>query len=329
MDKALFNKYYDTYNKYWYQVWRFRQKNFLYYNLFSLPGQWKRNSALKKAIALVEKETDFPDIRVMGDQDMIVSLTSFPARIGNLHMVIKSVLLQDYLPGKICLWLTDDEFPQGRESLPEELLALTKYGLEIEFVPGNIRSHNKYYHAFERYPDKTVVTVDDDCIYPLDLISRLVALRGRYPGAVCANDGKDILWDEDGLFPYSKGGLFFTSSFESMTLIALGYGGVLYPPGSRGDAVLDREALWRLAPTADDLWLKAAQIASGAKVAISGELFIHPMMLPGSQKVRLANQNIGGGRNDEQWKKLDEHFGLYDVLRKEYGPVYRGQSSAQ
>ncbi|MBQ6972263.1 MAG: hypothetical protein IJP86_07890 [Synergistaceae bacterium] len=42
---------------------------------------------------------------------LMVSLTSFPARINTVHKTIHSLMLQDMKPNRIILWLTDEEFP--------------------------------------------------------------------------------------------------------------------------------------------------------------------------------------------------------------------------
>jgi hypothetical protein len=44
--------------------------------------------------------------------DLIVSLTSFPPRIGKLHLVIQALLQQSLQPRKIVLYLSLEEFPE-------------------------------------------------------------------------------------------------------------------------------------------------------------------------------------------------------------------------
>lgn len=65
---------------------------------------------------------------------------------------------------------------------------------------------------------------------------------------------------------------------------------------------------------ADDLWLKAVEMVEGIEVVSGGEFFVHPVMVPKSQKVRLMKSNISGGGNDEQWGNLDRYFGLSGIL---------------
>ena len=48
---------------------------------------------------------------------LVVSLTTFPARIDNLWMVLDSLFRQRTRPDKIVVALTQEEFPQGASSL--------------------------------------------------------------------------------------------------------------------------------------------------------------------------------------------------------------------
>ena len=95
---------------------------------------------------------------------LIVSLTSFPARIELVWMTIASLMNQTMKPKKIILWLSEEQF-QTEESIPQTLLALRKRGLEIRFCE-DIKPHKKYFHTMQEYPDDIVVTVDDDIFYP-------------------------------------------------------------------------------------------------------------------------------------------------------------------
>ena len=113
---------------------------------------------------------------------VIVSLTSYPARIETVHLAIESLIAQSVKPWKIVLWLSKDEFPSGRVSLPPRLTALENDSLfEIEWVEKNYRPYNKLVHALRKYPDCAIITVDDDLLYPSDMVERLLAAHEKYP----------------------------------------------------------------------------------------------------------------------------------------------------
>src|SRR5690606_16598971 len=61
--------------------------------------------------------------------DLIVSLTSFPARIDRLWLVVECILRQSYKPDRIILWLSKEQFTTVNE-LPKSLLEQRSRGLE-------------------------------------------------------------------------------------------------------------------------------------------------------------------------------------------------------
>ena len=261
-----------------------------------MPYQWRRNKYARKVFEAMSEESVFPVLAQSGNPGLVVSLTSFPLRISTLHLVIKSILKQDTLPERICLCLSEQEFPGRDVDLPNELTDLVPYGLEIAFVSYNLRPHNKYYYAFDKYPDKTIVTMDDDYIYGPDTISRLVRIHEKFSQAVCTNRTRRVLVCGDGFATYGKWSIVKSDDIiKDKSLIALGFGGVLYPPGSHDADFLDVTLSQRLAPRADDLWLKALELKKGIDVATGGGRFPQPVVIPRSQKEALNKGNHVAG----------------------------------
>jgi hypothetical protein len=213
------------------------------------------------------------------------------------------------------LCLTEQEFPAGFDSLPEELKQLVPHGVEIAFVAGNMRSHNKYFEAFKRFPNKIVITVDDDFLYPKDTISRLMRLHRIFPSAVCANRVREMAVKDGTFLVYPRWKrLVPERDAESNMYVALGWAGVLYPPRVYDDTIFDADTFQRIAPLADDLWLKAVQLKNGIQVAVAKGFFVHPIELSATQKISLNHLNDRQKKNDEQWRRLDEHFGLFGII---------------
>lgn len=50
---------------------------------------------------------------------IIVSMTSYPARINTVHLAIRSLLAQKVLPDKIVLWLCKSDFPNREAICPK------------------------------------------------------------------------------------------------------------------------------------------------------------------------------------------------------------------
>ena len=243
---------------------------------------------------------------------VVVSLTSFPARIGNVWMTLDSLFRQERVPDRIVLVLTEEEFPGGLAEVPESVLRFIPSGLEIVFLPFNLRCHNKYWWPFANCPGATVITVDDDCEYRKDTVSRLLDLGRKYPGAVCCNIAAVI--DPGRFNTYSAWRKSSAPSAPGHLNIALGFAGILYPPSVDRTPFLEKDLAMKLAPTADDLWLKAVETDRRIPVA-TGKFFPKPVTIKSSQTVSLRKVNKGTENwNDIQWKALDGHFHLKEKL---------------
>ena len=95
--------------------------------------------------------------------ELIVSLTSYPTRIGTVHKTIETILCQTERPDRIILWLAPEQFPKAALGLPRKLKRLTKYGLEIQWYH-DIKSYKKLIPALHQYPDAIIVTADDNVL---------------------------------------------------------------------------------------------------------------------------------------------------------------------
>jgi hypothetical protein len=194
----------------------------------------------------------------------VVSLTSFPARIGTLHFVIQSLLEQTCVPEEIHVWLGADEIP-NRNWLPRALLDFEKRGLHVHFAPRTFHQYDKFMHNGALNRDRPFVIVDDDVIYPPSSMESLLSAHQTHPNAVIANRCHQMALKEDGdIAPYSSWKREVQVGSPSLTAFPTGAGGVLYPPGFLSDqAVIDVERVLSLAPYADDIWLKVCALASG------------------------------------------------------------------
>ena len=236
-------------------------------------------------------------------KDLIVSFTSFPARINIVWMVVESLRNQSVLPEKVVLWLSKDQFPDCK--IPDSLSSQIDDFFEVRFVEGDIRSHKKYYYALKEYPDKSIITVDDDIFYHPDTIKYLVKSAEIYPGAIIGNIVKIVTKTDNTISPYASWPYMMKSGTAS-NLIPIGAGGVLYPAHSLDPIVLREDLFMKLAPMADDLWLNVVSRYTGTKVAHSKTnlLFLEIQ----SDAPSLASVNNGLGRNDVQLADILEYF---------------------
>ena len=135
-----------------------------------------------------------PMYRLDKDSDgPIVSLTSFPARINSVWIPIECMLQQTLQPSRIILVLSCEEF--GDRPLPKSLLKQQERGLEILWIERNIRSYGKFLPVKRLYPDRDIVTIDDDLFYERDMLAKLLDAAQRYPNAVIGHRGWEIRFE--------------------------------------------------------------------------------------------------------------------------------------
>lgn len=242
-------------------------------------------------------------------QKIVISLTSFPARIKTVDLVIESILRQSYAPDKIILYLAKDQFPN--KVIPHRLESLRKRGVDIFFVDDDIRPHKKYYYAFKEFPNDIIITVDDDVFYPSNLIDNLMKLFNDHPENICCNRACFYSFKENKLLPYHDWPIGNSSPFnlEGYNILPTGMGGVLYPPGSVNKNVFDVVALKENCINADDLWLNFNSRLNDTKVFLSKAKFgFIPILSTLSSALSIDNA-INGNANDLQITNLVNKYG--------------------
>ncbi|MCL2380183.1 MAG: hypothetical protein FWC64_01155 [Treponema sp.] len=269
--------------------------------LQSLPIQWYYS--IKKTYMLLNQEKR--------EHHIVVSLTSFPARFNTLHFAIKSILCQSVKPDLIFLCLTKQEVKSETE-LPSSVLDLKKNGLQIFFADDNLKPHNKYLYAMQRYPKSLLITIDDDNIYDQNLVSDLYESYIKYPFAISARRVHKIMRDnKNNLLPYNKWQYEYKKEeMPSNSLLATGVGGVLYPPCILPPETFDRDKIKELCLNADDIWLKFMELKNNVPVVWVKGRRIHPYNIKRAQKVTLQKNNYHENQNDKYIAALRDHYGI-------------------
>ena len=242
---------------------------------------------------------------------IIVSLTSFPARIEKVYLCINSLMRQDRSDFKVILWLAESQFPQRKE-LPKRLLELENKGLEIRFCD-DIKSYKKIFYTAQEYVDKIIITVDDDTLYPEDLITNMLKTHQENKGCVVCYRAHKICFDNlNAIQPYKKW-LPLSPDIKgpSKGLVAIGVGGILYPKNTFENIIFDYDIIQECAPTTDDIWLKIITIKKNMPVvkvsANSKEWFT----IRTSQKSSLKEINVeNDNKNDRSLKNLMQTYNL-------------------
>nr|WP_299338275.1 glycosyltransferase [Allomuricauda sp.] len=243
---------------------------------------------------------------------IIVSLTSIPSRLSTLHLVIRSLLVQDKLPKKILLWLNEDL----KNQLPHKLKKLEGSIFEIRFSHLTC-PHRKLIHTLEAFPNDVIVTCDDDLMYRKNWLSSIHEEHLKRPRSIVGNYTVHINHDKTGKpVPFKKWKYPANQKINPWAITPIGAWGVLYPPKSLSSKTLDQNLFLKLAPKADDLWFKAMAVLQGTKSVQAVHPPKHPVPIGGTQKLALKNENLGGDKNTQQWIALEEAFNLSKLINQ-------------
>ncbi len=246
------------------------------------------------------------------DSDVVVSLTTYPARIKTVWCTVASLLNQTYKPFKVLLYLSKEQFPEGIESLPKNLTRLQNRGLEIVFVEGDLKPHKKYYYALKEYTDYMVITADDDIFYPENHIEFFVKASHRFPDAViCTRSHMVTMEDAESrrFAPYNSWDEQLTSEPNYVTM-PVGCNGALYKRRFFDDELFDKDKIMELSLYTDDLWLKIMELKNGTKAF---NCAVEPLIYFDN----IFNKNTGlwhtnasetENRNDVVWNKLADVY---------------------
>lgn len=236
---------------------------------------------------------------------VVVSLTSYPARIRCVPQVIGSLRAQTMPARRVLLYLADSQFPGLEKDLPEELLALAREGqCEIRWCE-DLKPHKKYFEAFRQERKGVVITADDDLLLPEDLCELLFLSWLRHPRAVSAARAHLMAFDGQGqVLPYEDWIKQTDAVLDQpcMQLVATGGAGALYPPALFREGVLDPEGIRETCLNADDLWLKAWETVSDLPVVLACR-YRRMRLLEEAQESALWASNRE--ENDEQLRKIE------------------------
>lgn len=239
-------------------------------------------------------------------EKIIVSLTSFPKRIDGVWITIVTLLNQTVQPDEIILWLAEEQF-DGLESLPENLLNLQQYGLQIRFCD-DLRSHKKYYYVMAEHPDDLVILADDDTFFPCDMIEQLYKLHIKNPKDIIGTTVVKV--DDYFSLPAQWGKLKSGErALHSMHIQPYTGQGTLYPPHSLDEEYLfNKDLIMKLCPYADDLWLFYMSLRKKTPVSVVYKERAMPIGIYGTGENSLWQINGKEQKNDIQWQDILDYF---------------------
>ena len=254
--------------------------------------------------------------------EVVISFTTYPARIRTVGQTITTLIKQNYPYKFIVLWLADSQFPNKEKDLPEDIIELIKHGSLVVDWYKDIRSYKKLIPSLKKYGNEILVTVDDDLLYPEDMIERLILAYQKNPNYIHTLRAHGIVLDSLFNFrPYNKWINPLNNSSPSFFNFLTGGAGCLYPPNTLSKRVFDVNKIQKLCPLADDIWFWANAVIKGTKINLVTPTIGTLKYVPGSQDAgeTLWKTNVLKNQNDKQLDKvIKEYPDIFEKLLEEY-----------
>ena len=241
------------------------------------------------------------------NQKVIVSLTSYPERMYDIHLCLYSLLTQNYKPDAVILWLAEEQFPNKEADIPRKVLALKQWGLEIRWCP-DYRSFKKIIPALQIFPEDIIVTADDDLYYEPDWLQ---ALWDEYQRSdkqsIIAHRCHKVTMKAGKISPYSRWPKCIQDNSKSFLNFSTNGGGTLFPPHTLAEDICEYDKIKTICPKGDDIWIWGMAVLKGTQIQVVKEphsiRFINP--------AREANMNedvtlwaTNRIKNDEQIQNM-------------------------
>jgi len=235
----------------------------------------------------------------MTNNTLIISMTSYPARIYGVYDVFISLLHQssDHSSYQCFLTLAEEEFINGVKDLPSELQLLIQNGWVKLIWYHNIYSHKKLIPILQIYPENDILIVDDDIIRPYKFIEIFQKDHKKYPKDIICGSFSYYLDNEMKFnrFKYYKGkkcgGMNSVPNIIFKTgRPANGSGGVLYPKHTFTDPRFFNESLFMtISKTSDELWQFAFNIMENREFRQTSIIYDNSVnYVKGSQRIKSS-----------------------------------------
>lgn len=123
----------------------------------------------------------------MEKERIIVSLTTYYKRIGNIPVVLDTIFGQTCQPDFVVLNLALGEV------IPDDVKKyINAHPIEINWV-ADTKVYKKLIPTLKKYPEDCVISIDDDFLYPAGMIEDFMTVHRQYPDFPISGN-KSVLW---------------------------------------------------------------------------------------------------------------------------------------
>ncbi len=189
----------------------------------------------------------------------LISLTTISGRLDRVYKTIQTIKNQTAVIHSINLYISDTPYllDMGIDRNNEELRKIHELGVNIYLVP-NIGPYRKQIPIVHQLKNNhaplatPIITIDDDVIYPNNIIERLMGVKEH---VVVAHRGRCMIIDNEKKAVGTYSSFVLPKQKRDYLNLGTGKNGILYRLGFFPDKI-DGYVGPLIAPTADDLWCK-------------------------------------------------------------------------
>lgn len=290
----------------------------------------RRSHSIKKPLEILIAEcifrlTDYAKAASNRVSEVDVTLTTISSRLHLTKQVVFTLLNQSILPRNIYLNISEEPYllDNGISSDNDDLQELKNLSrVKVQWVK-NTGPYRKILPYFENaLTDESCdifITADDDTLYPYYFIETLLNEHLK-TGCVVAFRGRKVVLDgcKSKVASYSSWEKGVTKA--SVANLPTGKDGVIYKKSFFTPEFLNYNAAFKIAPTADDLWIKWNTALNGVESIIlnpnasASDFESFPVVdfsddYRDISLFRAHNSQKSEGRNDRSIQKLEEYFG--------------------
>ena len=239
-------------------------------------------------------------------KQVVVSLTSYPARFQSLCLSLLSLAGQTVKPDGIIVWISHED-KDAFLAHPGLSKLVATFKISVGYVP-NWRSYKKLLPALIKFPDAYIVTADDDLYYWPTWLEELTAEVVSNPADTVAHRVHRVVFDDcQGPLPYVVWPKVIADRGIGVANFPTTGGGVIFPPNCFKEGVRDIDLALELCPSSDDIWVYFWLLLSGRAVRATGSPN-KEVGWPIPQAASLWSTNAKAG-NDTAILRMLQRFG--------------------
>jgi hypothetical protein len=249
---------------------------------------------------LASLNNKFRTSSLIGEGEVVVSLTSHGARLRTVHATIETIAGGRLKPKRVILWVDNQAELTAAKNIAG-ISRLMKRGLELRSFAA-IGPHSKYFPYVMSLDVHTLplVTADDDVFYDGRWLQRLMTSFRVAPELIHCYRAHVFTFGPDGKpAPYNDWPAC-RSEDPSFATFLTGVSGVIYPPAFLSYLRGRGEQFMICAPKADDVWLHACAVGAGFRTSQISPRPRTYLTIVGAQAGALWRYNAEGEGNDKQ-----------------------------